>query len=69
MDRLVPLILWLHMLIWGIEGPVPAQTWLVVLGGITTVFLSTVIVPPVSFQFTMGVVPAPDDNLISVFTC
>ena len=40
------------MLIGGTEGPVPVQTGVVVLGGILTVFLSTRIVPPISFQFT-----------------
>ena len=42
------------MLIGGTEVPVPVQNWVVVLGGIQTVFLSTGIVPPVSFQFTTG---------------
>ena len=54
MDRLGPSIFWLHMLIGGTEGPVPVRTWVLVLGGIPTVFLSTWIVPPVSFQFNTG---------------
>ena len=54
MERLGPSIFWLPMIIEGTEGPVPVQTWILVLGGITMVFLSTGIVPPVSFQFTTG---------------
>ena len=54
MDCLGPSIFWLPMLIGGTEGQLPVQTWVVVLGGITMVFLSTGIVPPVSFQFTTG---------------
>ena len=52
MYRLGISIFWLPMINRGIEGPVPVQTWVVVLGGIPTVFLSTLIVPSVYFQFT-----------------
>ena len=52
MDRLGPSIFWIPVLIGGTEGPVPVRTWVVFMGGIPTVFLSTIIVPPVSFQFT-----------------
>ena len=43
MNLLVPSILWLHMLVGGTEGPVPVRTWLVVLGGILKVFISTLL--------------------------
>ena len=52
-DRLGPSISWLLMIIGGIEGPLPIQTEVVALGGIPTVFLSTIIVPPMRFQFTI----------------
>ena len=54
MDYLGTSIVCLPMLIGETEGTVPDRTWVVVLGSITTVFLSTRIVPPVSFQFTIG---------------
>ena len=54
MDRLEPSIFWIHMLTGGTEGSVPVQTWVVVLGGILEVFLSTGIVLLVSFQFITG---------------
>ena len=54
MDRLRPSIFWRPMLTGGTDGPVTFQTWVLVWGGIPTVFLSTGIVPPLSFQFTTG---------------
>ena len=52
--RLGPSIFWIHMLIWGLEGPVSVQTEVVALRLSTTVFLSCVIVPHASFHFTTG---------------
>ena len=54
MDRLGPSIFWLPMLIGWTEGPVPVKTGVVVLGGITEVFLSRGILPLASYQFTTG---------------
>ena len=54
MDRLVTSIFCLPMLTEGTEGPVSVQTVVVVLGGISMVFLSTGNFPPASFQFTTG---------------
>ena len=42
------------MIIGGTEGPVPVQTGVVALGGITAVFLSCGIGPLVFFQFITG---------------
>ena len=54
MVRLGPSIFWLPMLIGWTEGPVPVKTGVVVLGGITEVFLSRGIFPLASYQFTTG---------------
>ena len=54
MVRLGLSIFCLSRLIGGTDGTVPVQTGLVALGGIPTVFLSRVIGPLVSFQFTTG---------------
>ena len=52
MERVGPSIFWLPMLIGDTEVPVPIRTWVVILGGILTVFLSIVIFPAVYFQYT-----------------
>ena len=54
MDRHGPSIFYLSMLFVGTEFPVPVLTGVVVLGGITMVFLSTGIGPLAPFQFTTG---------------
>ena len=54
MDSLGPSIFWLPMTIGEVEGPVPVRNWVVVLGSITTVFLSTGIGPLASSQFFTG---------------
>ena len=54
MDRLGTSIFWLHLVIEYAEGPIPVRTWVVVLGGILTVFLSTGFSPLAFFQFITG---------------
>ena len=54
MDSLGTSILWIAMLSRGAEGTVPVRTWVVLLEGILTVFISTGIAPLASFQFTTG---------------